>query len=389
VQGNLNIIQSLIDVRVKNQHQPWILLGDFNLPEVSYTMPFIFTRRRDATYDLFFNFFEDNLLNQLVHDPTRGNAVLDLIWSSKDTMMDRIKVTAPIASSDHNTVLATIMRGGYVTENESCYVTRRHFDLNYAAHILSNTDWLTVFSCKNSVDELLESFMSVINIAIPFERLTSAGYIKQRAKLPKIIRKLIYKKRKCWKKLRESSVNDPFNAAKREKYKSSCKAVKQAIHRHRCTELTNLADCKNTKKFFQYVNKRVKARSSIHHLTSSNGTVESDIEKAILLNNTFGNNFTQGTCNNSSCESVTSNNNRFRINITYEDVLRVLSHVSPGASGPDGLNGDVIRSIAPLIAKPLFTIFQQSIFNGIFPLTWKRARIAPIYKGKGARDDPN
>ena len=48
----------------------------------------------------------------------------------------------------------------------------------------------------------------------------------------------------------------------------------------------------------------------------------------------------------------------------------------------------VISNIASLITKPIFMIYQQSVFNSVFPMTWKRTRITPIYKGKGSRDDP-
>ena len=69
--------------------------------------------------------------------------------------------------------------------------------------------------------------------------------------------------------------------------------------------------------------------------------------------------------------------------------MRVLNHVPPGAAGPDALTSDIIRKIAPLIARPMFIIYQQSAFTYKFPSQWKCARIAPIYKGKGSRDDPN
>ena len=69
--------------------------------------------------------------------------------------------------------------------------------------------------------------------------------------------------------------------------------------------------------------------------------------------------------------------------------MRVLNHVPPGAAGLDGLTSDIIRKIAPLIARPMFIIHQQSAFTGKFPSQWKCARIAPIYTSKGSREDPN
>jgi hypothetical protein len=66
-----------------------------------------------------------------------------------------------------------------------------------------------------------------------------------------------------------------------------------------------------------------------------------------------------------------------------------LRHIPHGAAGPDGLTSKIISGIAPLIAKPLFIMYQQSVFNGLFPDKWKTARITPIYKGKGQHKNPD
>lgn len=231
--------------------------------------------------------------------------------------------------------------------------------------------------------------MSIINVAIPYISCPTTNNINKRNFLPKNIRKLIYAKRRHWKKFHIAELNDPLYAIKRAKYKLSCKIVKKAIYNYRCSELSNLSKCKNPKKIFQYINKRIKNNSRIHNLRSNDGNVlESDENKANLLNATFVNNFTP--CNsNTKVDSTNLNNDGFIINITYDEVLQTLCNVPSGAAGPDGLNGEIIRSLAPLIAKPMFIIYQQSIFTGIFPSAWKRARIAPIYKSKGSRDDPS
>ena len=66
----------------------------------------------------------------------------------------------------------------------------------------------------------------------------------------------------------------------------------------------------------------------------------------------------------------------------------MLRHVPSGVTRPDGISSKAIRNIAPLIAKPIFMMYQQSVFNSVFPMAWKRARITPIYKGNGSRDNP-
>ena len=104
IQENMDIIKSLNDAKLSH-YDIWTIVGNFNLPDVTYIFPF--TRCRDLTYNMFFDFFSDNLLHQLVQAPTRGNATLDLVWTNDMNMIDNVEVTSPIANSDHNTVTIT------------------------------------------------------------------------------------------------------------------------------------------------------------------------------------------------------------------------------------------------------------------------------------------
>ena len=270
----------------------------------------------------------------------------------------------------------------------------RHLDNAAVAVILRNTDWLSLLSGKNGVDEMVTSFMAVIDSTIPFiQRQGMAKHNKGQSTLPKHIHKLIHKKRKLWKRLQRYHPTDPITDCKFSDFAAARKAVKKAIYGFRCDEPNKLADCKNKSQFHRYINRHVKTKSSIYRLISNNGSeAESDFDKAQLLNTTFASNFISHMCLPYDYESTncghSCNGDGFQINVTYDDVLRVLN-VPPGAADPDGLTSDIIRKIAPFIARPMFIIYQQSAFTGKFLSQWKCARIAPIYKGKGSRDDPN
>ena len=49
----------------------------------------------------------------------------------------------------------------------------------------------------------------------------------------------------------------------------------------------------------------------------------------------------------------------------------------------------LLRRSAPAIADSLTHIFSLSLYHGSLPSDWKIARITPIYKQKGCKDDPN
>jgi hypothetical protein len=42
-----------------------------------------------------------------------------------------------------------------------------------------------------------------------------------------------------------------------------------------------------------------------------------------------------------------------------------------------------------VIILPLLVIFQQSLSQGKFPSSWKKAKVVPVYKGKGERSLPS
>ena len=76
-----------------------VLAGDFNCPEV------------DWNWDLsvgeglrLVDFKLDNFLYQMVREPTRGENVLDLIFSTEEDLISEVEVGEALAGSDHNTV---------------------------------------------------------------------------------------------------------------------------------------------------------------------------------------------------------------------------------------------------------------------------------------------
>ena len=58
-------------------------------------------------------------------------------------------------------------------------------------------------------------------------------------------------------------------------------------------------------------------------------------------------------------------------------------------SSPDGISFKLLKAVSDLIISPLNTIFQHSLFEGIFPSVWKEATVIPLFKGKASRGDPS
>jgi hypothetical protein len=184
---NQSIIDSLMEVRSRHPNCTWSVLGDFNLPDANYEFPY--NRCHDLSYDIFFEFFSENLLTQLVKGPTRDRATLDLLWCSSNTAFDKVLITSPLANSDHNTIIATFAQK--VKSSEDNYVYYRQLDINYATQVLQKVNWSNILAANNNVNDMVSTFMAIVDHAVPYVRRRIKINNSKRMKLPKHIRNLI------------------------------------------------------------------------------------------------------------------------------------------------------------------------------------------------------
>lgn len=388
-----NLVTSLRELKSNANIDSWSVLGDFNMPDASYIAPF--KRSSSDIYNIMFDFFDEYGLEQLVKMPTRGENILDLLWTNCSNHYNDIVVTTPICNSDHNTVCASVILSDSSSSkihNDLSFI--RHFDFNYAKNILQTVDWNSVFFGASTVDDYVVSFMHIIDQAIPFVGIKRPKCACRKSLLPKQIIRLIHKKRQLWKKMRHCNSFLTKRAAQLKlNYRIICRQIKQQIRRYKKMTLHKLIIENNAKKFYHYVNNKIKSSVPIVGLLNEHGVlVSSDEEIAKLFNDTFAHNYVEPTCNENlmiTNESIAYDGGDFRINVTFEDTIRILRTVPAGCAGPDGITADMIKCIAPLIAKPLCTIFLQSVGQCTFPNAWKCARIVPLYKGKGERTNPN
>ena len=84
-------------------------------------------------------------------------------------------------------------------------------------------------------------------------------------------------------------------------------------------------------------------------------------------------------------------NDQFKIpNITSKFIMKQLHGMSnTKATGLDDIGIRLLKSSADIIAPQLTSICNLSIHTGIFPHSWKRARVVPIYKSGNTNDASN
>lgn len=76
--------------------------------------------------------------------------------------------------------------------------------------------------------------------------------------------------------------------------------------------------------------------------------------------------------------------------ITSDEILKLLQCMLLNkATGVDGLSARVLHAAAPGISPSLSRLINHCIDKSYFPAIWKKAKVIPIYKGKGDKQEMN
>ena len=56
------------------------------------------------------------------------------------------------------------------------------------------------------------------------------------------------------------------------------------------------------------------------------------------------------------------------------------------STGPDAIGNWILKNCSNILCKPLVTLFNKSLTEGVFPSLWKQANVCPVFK-KGSKSD--
>jgi exonuclease III len=99
-------IQDISELRRCHKNDTFILGGDFSLPDINWQNYSI--QGSNTSKDMnnsFLKMSADLNLQQMVNLPTRGDSILDLLFTSHPGQMARCKTIPPLGNSDHDVVL--------------------------------------------------------------------------------------------------------------------------------------------------------------------------------------------------------------------------------------------------------------------------------------------
>ena len=365
-----------------------ILGGDFNAPDVNWDIPSVNPGTKNKTLqEQLITVTTQHELHQIQDKPTRGENILDLLFTNNPSLIKYTDVVPGI--SDHEIVIIDQdikpaynkkpRRKVYRFKQANWDAIRSDAD-KLAKDITSNIN-------KNSVDAnwttLKKGLTRIMDRHIP-SKLTSA-----RSNLPwfgRSLKKKIKKKHKLYQKARSSKSAHAWDKYRQHKRETQ-KALRSAELNYVKNMLEESLQNNNTKPFWKFIKSRQKDNIGVSPIKSKGKLYSDSKSKAELLNNQFESVFTNETIDDIPTLQGEKQPSAKPIQIEVNGVEKLLKNIKTNkASGPDNIPNQLLKETASEIAPALAAIFKQSLDSGTLPDDWLTANIAPVFK-KGNRHE--
>ena len=261
-----------------------ILLGDFNFRNIVWTS----MSGSRTLEEYFIDTISDNLLTQIVTEPTRLNNILDLAFVSDVSTVLDCSVSEGFSKSDHNIVWLTVNcpvpRIAYQPRKIYLYSQGNYSAINQKLLEYNWKENLSHRNIENNWQFFLRSYESLVDEFIP------SKFIKpgQRHRPPwtryRSVKHARHYKRKQFIRSRESGLH-----ADRMLYEESTEHLESVVKEAKRHYEDKLVDRigQNPKLFWNYTRHFSRSSSTVDMLVDGANKVTEDSDKAELLNSYF------------------------------------------------------------------------------------------------------
>ena len=368
-----------------------LICGDFNFPGTQWASGFTtggsVDHRRQAS--LMIDLQDDLLLSQIIDVPTRGENILDLVFTNEDMLIMSTEARDTLLS-DHRLIIIETMLGfpevsGDAAQSETglnalnFYSAKTKWDS--ITRELVEINWLEALQGKNVTDMFNVLLQKLNCICTKYTPRKLSCFNKQ--SIPRDRKILMRKKSKLHKKL----VRNPPN---RQKLIDTIHNLEERLvlshinEQERQEEEAVQAIRTNSKFFFKYAKKKSEIRTAIGPLKRGEVLIGDPAEMSEILRVQYESVFSTPLQAPTPTAVVgNAENNELRdICMRPEDFVEAATGLrTNSAPGPDGVSAVLLKKTIGVMAVPLNLIWQESMRLGVIPQCLKVGKVTPIFKG--------
>ena len=335
----------------------------------------------DQCHEEFINSVNSNGLTQCVMEPTRQQRTLDLILTTDPMKITSLNVTSPFTTScDHNSITFELYvpASAHKKSNKTVKYNFRKANFEAICNYLSKIDWLALLrSCCQNTEKYWNEICVVLDNCVKlFVPSYPAGIRKQTC--PKNVRRL-----RCIKRRKYRNMKSTPTIETKASYKTASTNYEHAVKESNLKSEKDLLNEPSLKKFYSFVNSKLKSQPCIPSLLSTDDVhITDDHQKATLMNEYFSSVFTTDDGKTPYfAKQVNDSQSLNFVEFSYVEVIKAIKTLQSKTSRtPDGYPAFFIKGIANEIAIPFSLLFELSMTTGQLPLVWKSAIVAPIFK---------
>ena len=367
-----------------------VLFGDFNMPNIEwYTdqggLVFPMSMNMSPVNNMFLELLAEQDFNQHVATPTRGTNFLDLIFTNKNIGNLEVSPTPTFLKLDHTPldgVLTTDSPPLRHIPNKRVILNWRRADIEGLKNSIRSMP-LNLLRAADSSDECNELFYDFLDAAIKDNVPTISVHP---ARFPRwfddnVIQAYKAKHRAHKRYKRTGSDMDYFIfSSKRRDFKIKADFAHSAYIRNMEENLKA-----NPRSLFSFMQSKSKSKRLPNLMTFDQQQFTDLKQIANVFSQFFKDNFSrvQNICNFSNDINFT-NVRPFMVIKPCDIIFKILKLKCGKSTGSDKIPVNVLKVIANEISDPLSIVYNKIICTGIYPSSWKLAKVNPVFK-KGVK----
>ena len=403
---NSNLISCLKSICNVDNVFETILIGDFNLPDVSWdtgcvnggvvgnNKAFLNQNRYMDMFSeagLSWYFTKEATRRRIVKDVLQ-ESLLDQVLYTNDALITSCRSLSPLGKSDHVSVLVEL------DVSLNCRKLNEKFDKPSWGKVSfkelltcskETIDWN--YSCQDNTQDMWNELHSKLTAVASIVPATPVYRNNRPVKLPwdsSALKRMRKNKDKAWTVFDAdpSNANLCFANSKQGIFESE--EVKAKLRYEKKITANLKTNCKS---FYSYLRNKRTIKSSVPSLEKEDGSrTASAAESAEVLASAFSSVFVREP--SGPLPELTSETNDIitDISITNEGVKKELSKLNIFKSmGPDDIHPKILKALADdsSFVNALTLLFIKCNETGVLPEVWKSASVVGLFK-KGAKSDP-